>query len=63
MKFTFTTHFCAFGSNVFLALEIINFEDVFLTKVIHFYVIKKLDAFIYYIGPRCSQKIFISSTQ
>jgi hypothetical protein len=30
---------------------------------IHFYVIKKVDAFIYDIGPRCGQKKFISSTQ
>jgi hypothetical protein len=33
-----------FGSNMFLALEIMNFEDVFSKKVSHFYVIKSMIA-------------------
>lgn len=27
-----------------LALKIMNFEDIYLTQFIHFYVIKKMDA-------------------
>ncbi len=41
-KIKFTTHLNIFGSNVFLALKLINFEDVHLTKVIHFYVGKNI---------------------
>jgi hypothetical protein len=41
LKIKFTTHLSKFGSNMFLALKLINFEDVHLTKVIHFYVGKK----------------------
>ncbi len=41
MKFIFTTHFNTFGSNILLTLKTMNFEYVALTKVIHFYVIKK----------------------
>lgn len=33
-----------FGFNVFLALKIMNFENVALTQIIHFYVIKNKDA-------------------
>jgi hypothetical protein len=29
MKFIFTTHFGTFGSNMFLALNIMNFEDMY----------------------------------
>ncbi len=43
-KFIFTTHLNAFGSNVFSALKIVNFEDVYLTKDIHFYLTKYIDA-------------------
>jgi hypothetical protein len=43
-KFIFTTHLNAFGSNVFSALKIMNFEDVYLTKDIHFYLTKYIDA-------------------
>jgi hypothetical protein len=41
LKIKFTTHLSIFGSNMFLALKFINFKDVHLTKVIHFYVGKK----------------------
>jgi hypothetical protein len=34
----------AFDSNVFSALKIMNFEDMYLTKVIHFYLTKYIDA-------------------
>jgi hypothetical protein len=43
-KHIFTTQLSAFGSNVLLALKLINFEDVSLTNVIHFYVIKNTNA-------------------
>ncbi len=42
LKIKFTTHLSIFGSNLFLALKLINFEDVNLTKVIHFYVGKNI---------------------
>jgi hypothetical protein len=29
MKFIFIIHFGTFGSNLFLALKVVNFEDVF----------------------------------
>jgi hypothetical protein len=32
------------GSNVIFASKIMNFEDVVLTKPIHFYVIKDMNA-------------------
>lgn len=41
-KIKFTTHLSIFGSNLFLALKLINFEDVNLTKVIYFYVGKNI---------------------
>jgi hypothetical protein len=44
VKFIFTTHLNAFGTNVFSALKIMNFEDMYLTKVIHFYLTKYIDA-------------------
>jgi hypothetical protein len=41
----FTTHLNIFCSNMFLVkLKIKNFEDVVLTKVIHFYVVKSMNA-------------------
>jgi hypothetical protein len=33
-----------FGFNVFLALKIMNFDNVALTKIIPFYVIKNMNA-------------------
>jgi hypothetical protein len=38
-KIHFKTHLNIFVSNMFLTLKIMNFENVFLIKVIHFYVI------------------------
>jgi hypothetical protein len=40
VKSIFTTHLNTFGSNMFLAFKIMNFEDVYLKKVIHFYGIE-----------------------
>ncbi len=46
VKFIFTLSTCLniFGSNVFLVQKIMNFEDVTLTKIIHFYVIRNLNS-------------------
>jgi hypothetical protein len=44
MKFFFITNFNTFGSKVLLTLKIMDFENVFLTKVIHVYVIEGMDA-------------------
>jgi hypothetical protein len=38
------TPFNTFVSNIFLILKIMNFENMFSTKVIHFDVIQNLDA-------------------
>jgi hypothetical protein len=40
----FTTHFDTFGSNMFLPLKIMNFEDVSFIKFIPFYVAKSMGA-------------------
>ncbi len=44
MKIVFITHLNTFGSKVFLTLKIMDFENVVLTKVIHIYVIKGMNA-------------------
>ncbi len=44
MKIVFTTNLNTFGSKVFLTLKIMDFENVFLIKVIHVYVIKGLNS-------------------
>jgi hypothetical protein len=44
MNFFFITNFNTFGSKVLLTLKIMDFENVFLTKVIHVYVIEGMDA-------------------
>jgi hypothetical protein len=36
MKIVFITHFSTFSSKVFLTLKIMDFENVALTKVIHY---------------------------
>jgi hypothetical protein len=38
------TYLNTFVSNMLLTLQIMNFENVFLAKVIHFYVIQNMDA-------------------
>jgi hypothetical protein len=35
MKFFLITHLSTFGSKVFLTLKIMDFENVFLTKIVH----------------------------
>jgi hypothetical protein len=44
MKIVSITHLKTFGSKVLLILKIMNFENVALTKVIHIYVIKGMNA-------------------
>jgi hypothetical protein len=44
MIFFLITHLNTFGSKVFLIMKIMDFENVPLTKVIHIYVIKGMNA-------------------
>jgi hypothetical protein len=50
MSFIFMTYLNAFGSNVFYAPKVMNFEDLIKVilfihfKVIHFYVVKSMNA-------------------
>jgi len=44
MKIVFITHLNTFGSKMFLTLKFMDFESVVLTKVVHIYVIKGMDA-------------------
>jgi hypothetical protein len=44
MKINFITDLSTFGSNVLLNLKIMNFENVTLTKVVHIYVIRDMNA-------------------
>jgi hypothetical protein len=44
MKINFITDLSIIGSNVLLTLKIMNFENVALTKVVHIYVIKGMNA-------------------
>jgi hypothetical protein len=44
IKIIFITNLDTFCSNVFLTLKIMDFENVFLTKVVHVYVIKGMNA-------------------
>jgi hypothetical protein len=43
-KLMFTLDLDVFGSNAFLALKIMDFDDVSLIKVIHLYMSNKMDA-------------------
>jgi hypothetical protein len=49
MKIIFITNLSTFGSNVFLTLKFMDFENVPLTKKIHVYVIKGHECIIYMI--------------
>jgi hypothetical protein len=60
--FIFVTHLNAFGSNMLLALKIMNFEDALLTKVIHFYMKKKWMHNIHDVQSKCRNKMFKSIT-
>jgi len=44
MKINFIIDLSTFGSNVLLTLKIMNFENVTLTKVVHIYVIRDMNA-------------------
>jgi hypothetical protein len=44
MKIVFITHLNTFGSKVLLTLKIMDFKNVTLTKVLHIYVIKGMNA-------------------
>ncbi len=44
MNFIFLIDLNTFGSKVFLTLTIMDFENVFLTKVVHVYVIEGTNA-------------------
>jgi len=43
IKIVFITNLNTFGSKVFLTLKIMDFENVFLTKVVHVYVIEGMN--------------------
>jgi len=40
----FKTNFSTFGSNMFLTLDFMDFENVALIKVVHVYVIEGMNA-------------------
>jgi len=44
MKIIFITDLITFGSKVLLTLKFMDFENVPLTKVVHVYVIKGMNA-------------------
>jgi len=44
MEIAYLTILSTFGSNVFLTLKIMDFENVALTKVVHIYVIEGMNA-------------------
>ncbi len=44
MKIAFITNLSTFDSKMFLTLKIMDFENVFLTKVVHVYVIEDMNA-------------------
>jgi len=44
MKIVFITHLSTFGSKVFLTQKIMKFENVYLTKVVHIYVVEGMNA-------------------
>jgi hypothetical protein len=44
VKIVFITDLSTFGSNVFLTLKIMDFENVTLIKVVHIYMIEGMHA-------------------
>jgi len=44
MKIAFITNLSTFDSKMFLTLKFMDFENVFLTKVVHVYVIEDMNA-------------------
>ncbi len=49
MKIIFIIDLNTFGSNMFLTLKIMDFQNMALTKVIHIYVIEGMNAWHIYI--------------
>jgi len=56
MNIFFIINLNTFGSNV---LQMMDFENVALTKVVHIYVIKGMDIYIYDIKKFKSKHIYI----
>jgi hypothetical protein len=44
LKIIFITHLHTFSSKMFLTLKIMDFGNVFLTKVVHIYLIEVMNA-------------------
>jgi len=44
MNFLYIIHLSTFGSKMFLNQKIMDFEILILTKIIHIYVIKRMNA-------------------
>jgi len=44
MNFLYITDLSTFGSKMLVTLKIVDFENVFLTKVVHVYVIEGMNA-------------------
>jgi hypothetical protein len=44
LKIVFITYLSTYASKVLLTLKIMNFENVALTKVVHIYMIKGMNA-------------------
>jgi hypothetical protein len=63
MKFIFIAQFNAFDSTMFLALKIMNFENVALKNIVHFYVVRAQMCNINDIRSKSNQKnIYIKHT-
>jgi hypothetical protein len=43
IKFVLITHFNTFGSTMFLTLKIMDFDNVPLTKIVHIYVVERMN--------------------
>jgi hypothetical protein len=44
IKIVFITHLSSFGSKIFLTFQNIDFQNMFLTKVVHIYAIEGMNA-------------------
>jgi hypothetical protein len=63
MKNIFITDLNTFGSNTFLTLKIMDFQNATLTKVIHIYVIKRKNTwYMYDVKSICSQNTYLYLT-
>jgi hypothetical protein len=59
MKIIFIINLNTFGSKVFLHLKIMDFDDMFLTKVVHVHVVESTMYNIHDIKSICSQNVFM----